>query len=211
MQANRTVVYVVYHHDATIRPSVYLNEKSARNLAAIGRGYQILKQTFLDGVTIESEIIYPGNTPTPAPSDSYENLASSTLNLSISEDEPVNREAERQEKIRQLLSRPGGKDRFRGLFLDIIENAEQVLNPSEFFAGGLYGHLHRDLDEQERALLEDYDEEMNDAMIVWYRQNLSKLSDDQIIKTLAFHSTRDLAGGDWARFESSLDEVLANP
>ncbi len=87
----------------------------------------------------------------------------------------------------------------------MCEDADCMLSPEEFFPNGPFGHLGRDLTYQEKLVLASFQEAQDELASKWLSENMVKMSDDQIAKTIAFHADKDLGPTFWR----SLQERLA--
>lgn len=87
----------------------------------------------------------------------------------------------------------------------MCKDAECVLSPEEFFPNGQFGHLGRDLTYQEKLVLASFQEAQDKLALDWLSENMGKMSDDQIAKTISFHADKDLGPAFW----KSLVERLA--
>lgn len=92
----------------------------------------------------------------------------------------------------------------------MIADALVILDPQEFFPPGRFGHLGRELTPEEESHVTQYRIAVEKFNLDWYKENLKKMSVDQVVKTLTYHSDNAMDLGDvfWNNLVKALDKLV---
>jgi len=96
------------------------------------------------------------------------------------------------------------------ILVESCRESGHIFAPEEFWPGSVqYGHLQREMTKDEKDLLTEFQRAQLEFNAQWLNKNMHRMSQDQVVKTLAFHAERDLAGT-WPLIQQGIDEQLNN-
>jgi len=96
-----------------------------------------------------------------------------------------------------------GKEKVEEIIVDGLLQCSHIMSPEDFWPDSpVYGHLGRELTEEEKSVFADYHRAYNNFHAEWIDKNLHRLNQEQIVKTMAFHP--EDVGEIWSMIEDAI-------
>ena len=133
-----------------------------------------------------------------------------SASLQPTNDVPTDDNSDVEEKeglIKTALEGPNRQSAVEAILDTMNEDSPFILNPEEFFAEGKYGHLKRALTADEANMLSAFQVAGDRFFLEWLVANMNQMSNDQICKTIAWHSDKDLGERFWVSLKQRLAEI----